>query len=210
MITVDTPPSDRKSSKVSYSNIASTIALVASILAVVFSWQQNNITKEHNRLSVKPILQLTPMVEGGNKRNGLYLSNIGLGPAIIKEFEVRTKKVVASGFSSDQWKLVLDSVGLKHDCFAPGWPTENTAIKASDEIALLGITTSDMRDRCMPEMIGLVGGEEVLITITYQSIYGDTYVEHATSTINSNTVRETYKQYKAYTEILKQLEKTIQ
>lgn len=84
MITVDTPPLDRKSSKVSYSNIASTIALVASILAVVFSWQQNNITKEHNRLSVKPILQLTPMVEGDNKRIGLYLSNVGLGPAIIK------------------------------------------------------------------------------------------------------------------------------
>lgn len=59
-------------------------------------------------------------------------------------------------------------------------------------------------------MIGLVGGEAVLITITYQSIYGDTYVEHATTAINSNAVRKLYKEYKIYTEEMKQLKNSIQ
>jgi len=197
MITVDTSPLDQESSKISYSNIASTIALVASILAVVFSWQQNNITEEHNRLSVKPILQLTPMVEGDNKRNGLYLSNVGLGPAIIKKFEVRTKNHNISGFESNKWDLVLRAVNLRADCFATGWPTDNATVKADDEIPLLSITNSDNRDRCLPEMIGLVGGEEIHVTVTYQSIYGDTYVEHATTAIRSQTVENLYRAYKA-------------
>ena len=194
---MDNPPSNRRQSEISYSNIASTIALVASILAVIFSWQQNNITEEHNRLSVKPILQITPMVEGDNKRNGLYLSNVGLGPAIIKGFEVRTKSHNISGFESDKWDIVLKAVSLRADCFATGWPTDNATVKADDEIPLLSITNSDNRDRCLLEMIGLVGGEEINITVTYQSIYGDTYVEHATTAIRSQTVENLYRTYKA-------------
>ncbi|MFH7524075.1 hypothetical protein AB2J22_01915 [Aeromonas sp. A5] len=193
-----------------YSNIASTIALVTSIMTVIFSWQQNNITKEHNRLSVKPILQLTPMVGGSDKRYGLYLSNVGFGPAIIKGFEVHTKNYSASGFESDQWDSVLGAANLKADCFATGWPKKNSTVKVDEETPLLSITNSDMRDRCIPEMIGLVGGDEVNVMITYESIYGDTYVEYASASIKSDTMKKAYQEYKKYAEQMKQLEKLVQ
>lgn len=176
-----------------YSNIASTIALIASILAVIFSWQQNSITKEHNRQSVKPILQLTPMAEGDGKRNGLFLSNVGLGPAIIKKFEVSTKNNNVSGFESDKWDSILTAANVKADCFATAWPTNNATVQVDGEVPLLSITNSDNHDKCLPEMIGLVGGDEIQVKITYQSIYGDTFVENATTAIRSKTVDNLYK-----------------
>lgn len=175
-----------------YSNIASTIALIASILAVIFSWQQNSITKEHNRQSVKPILQLTPMVEGDGKRNGLFLSNVGLGPAIIKGFDVSTKMNSASGFESDQWDSILTAVNVKADCFATAWPTNNATVQVDGEVPLLSITNSANQYKCLPEMIGLVGGDEIKVKITYQSIYGDTFVENATTAVRSKTVEKLY------------------
>jgi hypothetical protein len=207
---MDSSSRNRNHSQNLYSNIASTIALVTAILTVIFSWQQNNITKEHNRLSVKPILQLTPMAEGDGKRNGLYLSNVGFGPAIIKGFEVRTRNYSASGFESDQWDLVLGAADLKADCFATGWPKENSTVKVDDETPLLSITNSNKRDRCIPEMIGLVGGDEISVIITYESIYGDAYVERASVSIKSDTVMKAYSEYKKYAHQMRQLEKLVQ
>lgn len=42
--------------------------------------------QKHNRVSVAPLLQLTPYAEGKTGKNGIYLSNVGLGPAVITGF----------------------------------------------------------------------------------------------------------------------------
>lgn len=54
------------------------LALPISILAAVFTWQQLEIGREHNRLSVAPILHITPYLEGIGGKNGFYMTNEGL------------------------------------------------------------------------------------------------------------------------------------
>ena len=56
------------------------VTLIVSVLAMAFAWEKVAISKDHNRRSVKPVLQITPFVEGPGERNGIYLSNDGLGP----------------------------------------------------------------------------------------------------------------------------------
>ena len=40
------------------------LAFFISIVALFFSWQQVEISRKHNRLSVVPILNVTPFAEG--------------------------------------------------------------------------------------------------------------------------------------------------
>lgn len=46
----------------------------------ISEWQFKD-TREHNKLSVKPIINITPYIEAEGGRYGVYVSNQGLGPA---------------------------------------------------------------------------------------------------------------------------------
>jgi hypothetical protein len=70
-----------KFNHIAIQTISATLAVLISIIAAVFAWKQVEISRTHNQLSVMPILQITPYLEGKGGRNGLYLSNDGLGPA---------------------------------------------------------------------------------------------------------------------------------
>jgi hypothetical protein len=65
------------------------IALIISIGALIVSSWQYSAQIEHNKLSVKPHMAVTYILESGKReRNGIYVSNPGLGPAIIKTVSV--------------------------------------------------------------------------------------------------------------------------
>ena len=160
-----------KLAHISVQNVVAVLALVISIVAAIFTWQQVEISRVHNRLSIAPILHVTPYAEGKSGRSGIYVSNVGLGPAIIKEFSVKAGGIVASGFESDQWPDVLTAVGTNPFCFATGWPKADSAVKAGEELLLVSITKAEGMDFCYAEAIKLIGGQGVNISIRYESIY---------------------------------------
>ncbi|MFJ5087429.1 hypothetical protein [Streptomyces sp. NPDC088674] len=68
------------------------IAVAATVVAVGslwVSWTQTAATREHNRLSVRPVLQFRRFRDSGEDHAGIRLSNAGLGPAVITRCEVR-------------------------------------------------------------------------------------------------------------------------
>ena len=70
-------------------------ALIASV-ALFMAYQSNKAMKEHNKLSVKPRLTTTTHADPTHYLDGsvsvlhfrMRLTNAGLGPAVIKTFEV--------------------------------------------------------------------------------------------------------------------------
>jgi hypothetical protein len=67
----------------------STLALIISVGALIVSTLQYRVVRKHYRLSVRPHVNFTFILEGGTaERNGIYLANLGLGPAIIKALSV--------------------------------------------------------------------------------------------------------------------------
>ncbi|WP_371325343.1 hypothetical protein VX159_07440 [Dechloromonas sp. ZY10] len=174
-------------------SLAPVSAVFISILSAIFAWQQVDVSRVHNRKSVMPILQVTPYMEGKERRNGIYLSNDGLGPAIVKGFSVSSGNVVASGFGSDRWSEVLSATTLNSSCFATGWPKGETAIRAGSDMPLLSITNADGYDMCMVELVKLIGGKPIEINIEYESIYGDVMHLSATSKISSQTLDSLHK-----------------
>lgn len=174
-------------------SIAAAAAVLISIVAAIFSWRQVEIGREHNRLSVVPILQITPHLEGGSGRNGLFLSNDGLGPAIVTSFSVRAGGVVASGFGSDRWSEIFAATDANPSCFATAWPKGEATLRAGSEIPLVYVTKAEGSEGCITELIKLVAGTPVEIEIDYKSIYSESKRLSASSKVLSKTLDKLYQ-----------------
>ena len=184
-----------KLAHIAVQNVVGVLALCISIVAAIFAWQQVEISRVHNRLSVAPILHVTPYAEGKSGRSGIYVSNVGLGPAIIKEFSVKAGGVVASGFESDQWPEILTAADTNPLCFATAWPKADSAVKAGEELPLVFVTKAEGSDICYAELIKLIGGQGVDISIQYESIYGEPRHVSESFKVKSKTMDWLYRQF---------------
>jgi hypothetical protein len=142
---------------------------------------------------VLPILQITPYLEGKGGRNGLYLSNDGLGPALIKGFSVASGGVTARGFESDRWAEVLATTEANPACFATGWPKGETTLRAGVEVPMVSTTKAEGMEVCYSELIKLVGGKPIEIEVQYESMYGEKKVLSANSRVFSRTLGTLYQ-----------------
>lgn len=174
-------------------SITAAFAVVVSVTAALFAWKQVDVAQTHNRLSVMPVLQITPYVEGPGGRNGLYLSNDGLGPALVKSFSVQSGGMVASGFGADRWWEVLANTAADPVCFGSGWPKGETTLRAGSEVPLVFVTKAKEGGICQAELIKLVGGNPVDMTVGYESIYGEAKTLRADSRVLSKTLDGLYR-----------------
>lgn len=86
------------------------IALFALLVAAGSLW----LTRRHHRLSVKPRISIVRVVANNDKlKEGLYLRNHGLGPALIEEisFEIRSAKKTFRSYSELK-KFLLPDYGF--------------------------------------------------------------------------------------------------
>ncbi|WP_431033741.1 hypothetical protein ACQYWQ_09490 [Streptomyces sp. P6-2-1] len=92
------------------------IAFAATVVAVGslwVSWTQTAATREHNRLSVRPVLQFRRFRDSGQDHAGVRLSNAGLGPAVITRREVRIDGEDFGGWSPRAGARVSEPAGRK-------------------------------------------------------------------------------------------------
>jgi len=168
-------------------------AVLISMAAAFFAWKQVDVSQTHNRLSVTPLLQITPYMEGKTGRNGLFLSNDGLGPAIVKGFSVRSGGVVAAGFESDRWHEVIATTLANPACFGTGWPKGESVLKPGAEVPLVFGTRAEGSDACLIEVVKLIGGNPVEISVDYESIYGERKRLLANSKVSSKSLENLYR-----------------
>lgn len=162
----------------------STAALVIATSALFVSWWQLEITKEHNRLGVRPRVMVTPYLEGPNGRNGLYISNPGLGPAIIKSMKITAGSSTFEGVGENLWPKILKTVDINPICFARGWPNEEAVVKAGEELVLLSTTKRADLSLCALEAAKLLSKQGMIITITYESMYGEQFSFKGSTQLN--------------------------
>ncbi|MBU2514552.1 hypothetical protein KJ966_24770 [bacterium] len=152
---------------------------VIALVAVVVSIWQGIETRKHNRLSVKPILDLVYVnkYEPEKTYPGIYLENYGVGPAIIKEVIVKLdgKPYYKSGnvFYFDfiggylrkdligDTKVLATSIGI------------NMTLPKGEKLSLVTFMTKDQTPGVEKELVRLLNG--LAIYITYQSVYGETF-----------------------------------
>ncbi len=71
------------------------VSVIAFCALVVSIWQMTE-SRKHNLISTKPILCFRVISNPNEKKNGIFLVNRGLGPALIKSMMINGKEVNAS------------------------------------------------------------------------------------------------------------------
>ena len=131
--------------------IVSFCAIVISVIALFVSIWQGVLTREHNKLSVKPNFLIAPVLEGKGGKNGIYLSNAGLGPGIISDAKLIINDEEFD-FKKNPWLDVFKKINVKPICFSTSWFPAGSALKSSEEVPLISMTRADLA-ACYMEVI---------------------------------------------------------
>ena len=147
-------------------SITAISAVVIAIIALAVSFMEARATREHNRQSMRPALQIDHVKTHGDLRTGLRVRNVGLGPAVIVNTEVWLDAKPVGRWDRETFELLIganrpvphfSSLYSKH------------IIPAGDERYLLFI--DPFRPRRQSWFWELVA-YRISIKIKYESLYG--------------------------------------
>lgn len=89
------------------SRLTLVLSLVVSTASIVFASLEMAFQRSHNIKSVRPFCELTELEEG--ERVSVVLRNVGLGPLILSELELRGAPLGAPGSSGGEAEPVLEA-----------------------------------------------------------------------------------------------------
>jgi hypothetical protein len=171
----------------------STLALIISFGALIVSSMQYCVVKSHYRLSVRPHVVITFTLEGGrDEKNGIYMANLGLGPAIIKALSVEVGGKSYNAMDKRVWWNVFHDLTIIPGCFRQGWAQSGSALKSGEELALLTITHANPPivggHSCPDELLKFLKAEGLKVRMQYESMYGEPHEAISESWIDSGTI----------------------
>jgi len=145
--------------------VTSISATVIAVTAVAISVYEARATRQHNRHSVRPVLQLS-LYYGNGKRSGLRIANSGLGPALV------TKTMVTiDGVAVGPWtKPIVDEIrnplpfGTSATTFTAG-----TFLKNEYSEFLLSVERFSWNQH--EELVSLID-QRLELEVSYESLYG--------------------------------------
>lgn len=151
-------------------DIGDWMALFVAITAVVLTILQSSWQRRHDRLSVKPFLSLHTQsdFDGVSGFLSVSLTNIGLGPAIVKKLLVK-KGGLDSSFSQLLQEMEELETKVKTTDFALHTPSFGLAPNAELELLRFEFK-SDNKDAL--ENLGALAAPYVL-EILFEGIHGD-------------------------------------
>lgn len=154
--------------------LISLAALLVAVGALYISFWQLNISRQHNILSVRPFLIVTPHYAGVEGRKGLYLTNEGVGLGILTSLSVSVSGKIYNGLGQNQWTSIMRGIDLNPFCFSTGWPTRIAALRPGAEIEILGLSKK-AKPECEFDLIRFLTRKDISIELTYKSIYEKEY-----------------------------------
>lgn len=151
-----------------------------------------------NKLLYRPYAITTQYFDDTSRKYGIYLSNAGLGPAIIKSMTVTVGGRRYTGLGPSIWPQFRADLGLSATgCFRTGWPVQDSVVKAGEEIPLF--TVSELANlACHIQMMKLLADNSIVIEIKYASLYGDEFSASGDMRLNDDTARQLVEQFKHY------------
>jgi len=188
----------------------SIVALVVSIATAAIALKQMAITRDHNRKSVMPALQITTHLEGEGGRNGIYISNDGLGPAYLKDFSVKYKDTIRSGLGPSKWVEILTVSSELPICFSEGWPEKDAILKPGLETPLLHVADYKNIDICGSEVAQLMEVEPLEFFVLYESGYGDERVLRKSSGERRKSSEKSRNEYFANQAVRNAIRRSLQ
>jgi hypothetical protein len=145
------------------------ITLVLSISAFAVSWTQAISQQRYNSLAVRPHVAVIAGIWPGGQKTGLYLTNVGLGPAMLKNIRIKVGGQEFEGFGRSPVYQALRAAGLNSQCFVRSWPEEDSWLKSGDDYPLMA-ETSPGTPECLHEALKLMTVVDMTIEVDYEGL----------------------------------------
>lgn len=143
-------------------------AIFISLSTLFVYIYQSNLMKQQQRMSVWPYLSFGP--SWGYDYFRLNLVNKGIGPAIVKSFEM-SYDGKALGNIHELMLLVPDSLKSEY-LYSTVWP--GMVIMAGEEVNMFKVTDPGTVKYIVENLLN----DKMDISICYASVYGDTWISY--------------------------------
>jgi len=161
--------------KINSDRVLSITAFIISIATLIALMYQSNLVREQNKMmqkeqyaSVMPYLSMGFMGSEDDSSFELFLKNDGIGPAFIKEINIRYKDSLYNMPIIKFYTEVLKVENKNNVKLLRYDIGKSTVIPADREIPLLTFYTNQKEAM---KLLGAIGTMEATIEITYASIY---------------------------------------
>jgi hypothetical protein len=153
-------------------SITAVCAVIIALASLVVTIMEARASRDYNRRSVRPVLQLVRVKLHGDTRTGLKIRNVGLGPAVIVSTAVRL-----DGNPVGSWdrETLVRLAGLNKPVPSFGSLYDRTVIPAGDEQFLIFIDPfSEKRHAWFWQLVA----HRLVLEVRYESLYGgENFVE---------------------------------
>lgn len=140
-------------------------SMLIAVCALVISIWQSYSMQQHNKLSLRPYLEMAFEYDRREGRWGLYIYNQGMGPA-----QVTTVEYKVDGKSYPNIVAFLMALGEDPDCYTRG--NISRFYKVEDRQVVL----RTQNESCFKEEQAFSAMfDRLQIILNYQSLYGESY-----------------------------------
>ena len=161
--------------KLSTSEWIAVIGGIIALLAFFTTVWQAHLTRTHNHLSSRPVLDIEIHCQP-DETIGFLVANCGPGPAFVESAVATFRKVTYSLCVEEEFaklNVALGKAGLKAKQINMAIPSANSVIPSGMKYPLFVIRDSENRDQIRGQFDSL--SKEISLTIAYKSLYEHTY-----------------------------------
>ncbi|MBW8367817.1 MAG: hypothetical protein K0M70_08170 [Arenimonas sp.] len=154
------------------SDIIAMSSAVIALCALGISIWQGYVTRQHNVLSARPIIELLACL-GDPEKDGIILKNAGPGPAIVRGITLTSDRVRFNLFSEHEFKKLLSAwtEGLSPTpTFGTLHVDDNTIIASGESVQFLAVNPYTPMAQLFLRLEEKFGGME--IDVEYECLYG--------------------------------------
>ncbi len=158
---------ERKKFKLSSESVISMSAIVIAVASISISVWQGLETKKHNRLSVRPNLEI--YFTRGSESTGFLLINTGLGPAMIKDNAIWCDGVERRDLSANDLPEILEMTDVTMSFGPTG---RGASLQAGEQRDLIMFRNESLEE--MKFSWKNIPGR-ISYKIKYESMYGEIF-----------------------------------
>jgi hypothetical protein len=149
------------------------LSVVISFLAIILAFITGIQNHLHNRMSVRPRLKIRYHLRGSRGKYGISVKNEGLGPALIRHFEIKKGTQLMKDIGDNGWRQVKSIFGLAD--MKPGYETiaPEGLIASGATVWLFSTEVNEDYIERLEELFASID-----IKINYESMYAERFVEH--------------------------------
>lgn len=163
---------DRPTKHDSWERTIGVCSVVIAVCALVATLWQEASSREHNRLSVRPILDIVIGLASDSSPAGVSLENRGVGPAIIRTSNVFRGDAPIGSISTNTWNKFLIDTGVGSDGITISRISPGTVMAPGASLPLIRVQNDE--DTVRTKLADAVSALQ--LKICYCSVYEECWV----------------------------------